>query len=166
MPLKITVKKNEKLIVNGAVLENAGNATSLVIHNQAMILRQKDIMTEADAATPAARVYFSLQCLYIFPEQSDRYLGTFRAYLAEYAAAAPSAADLAAEIGACVDKGETYRALALTKKLLAHENKVLGSTHRFLRSETGDGEIERNSAPALPADGDANHEAGSARIVA
>ena len=58
----IEIKSGDKLIINGAVIENTGSNTKLLIHNQASILRQKEVMSEEDSITPAARVYFALQC--------------------------------------------------------------------------------------------------------
>ena len=53
MPLKLTLKPEEKVVINGAVLANGPSKTTLSIENSAIILRQKDIMQESDATTPA-----------------------------------------------------------------------------------------------------------------
>ena len=49
MPLKLSLLRGEKLVVNGAVIKNDGPDVNLVFENQAHILRQKDIMTLEDA---------------------------------------------------------------------------------------------------------------------
>ena len=71
MPLKLDLKCGEKMIVNGAVLENVGPNAKILIHNLATVLREKEILTQEDAATPASRVYFSLQCAYMFSEARE-----------------------------------------------------------------------------------------------
>jgi len=56
MPLKLDFKAGDKMIINGAVIENIGNNSSLLIHNEAAILREKEIISEAETATPASRI--------------------------------------------------------------------------------------------------------------
>ena len=125
MPLKLTVGKGEKLIVNGAVIRNDGEGTSLLFENQAHILRQKDILTQESAATPAARVYLALQCAYLFPEKAAAHIGDFRRLLKDYLEAAPSGKTIGAEILALVEENQLYSALKQCSRLLDHESEVL-----------------------------------------
>lgn len=125
MPLLIDLKPGEKVIINGAVLENAGSNTKLRIHNESNILRQKEIMTDDEANSPAARIYFALQCAYIFPEKRDHYLGLYLSCLDDYLHAAPSAKEIGGGIHAAVTEGQYYRALRLSRKLLKHECATL-----------------------------------------
>ncbi|HYE00497.1 MAG TPA: flagellar biosynthesis repressor FlbT [Alphaproteobacteria bacterium] len=123
MPLKIKMKPGEKIIVNGAVLENTGPEAMLAVHNRAKILRSRDIITEAEANTPARKIYFAIQGAYIFSETEDTYLELFNDLLLQYIGAAPSAAALAAELRALVDSREYYQALRTATKLIAHEDE-------------------------------------------
>lgn len=125
MPLLIDLKPGEKVIINGAVIENAGANTKLRVHNESNILRQKEILTNDDIATPAARVYFCLQCSYIFPEKRDHYLKLFSHYLSEYLEACPSARTIGDEIRSEVAAGLYYKGLKSSRKLLRHEADVL-----------------------------------------
>lgn len=125
MPLLIDLKPGEKVIINGAVIENAGANTKLRIYNESNILRQKEILSNADIATPASRVYFCLQCAYIFPDKRDHYLSLHDHYLAEYLQACPSAKEIADEIRGEVDGMHYYKALKAARKLLKHEAAVL-----------------------------------------
>ena len=125
MPLKMTLKPGERIIVNGAVLENGGHEAHLVFLNDAAFMREKDILTEVDALTPASRIYFSLQCIYIFPELRSHYMGVFSELLAEYLTAAPSALDLIERIQKLVEQGEYYQALKAVRTLIAHEKERL-----------------------------------------
>lgn len=125
MPLLIDLKPGEKVIINGAVIENAGANTKIRVHNESNILRQKEILVAEEALTPASRVYFSLQCAYIFPEKREHYLVNFADGLVEYLEACPSAADIAAELQAEVEAGHYYKALKASRKLLKHEKDVL-----------------------------------------
>ena len=57
MPLSIDFKAGDKIIINGAVIENLGSNSTISIHNQAAILRGKEILSAEDSTTPASRIY-------------------------------------------------------------------------------------------------------------
>ena len=125
MPLIIELKPNEKLIINGAVIENIGPNTKLRVLNDCSLMRQKEILSDDDAVTPAARVYYALQCSYIFPEHKDQYLEAFNQYLLGYLDACPSARDIGVKIATALSNGQVYKALKAAKALLEHEKNVL-----------------------------------------
>lgn len=129
MPLKLTLGKGERLIVNGAVIKNDGDSASLLFENQAHILRQKDILAQDGAATPAARVYMALQCAYLFPERRSDHLRDYRQLIDDYLQAAPSAQEIAREIDQRVEGEQLYEGLKTCRQLLAHENEVLAHVH-------------------------------------
>lgn len=130
MPLLIDLKPGEKVIINGAVIENAGTNTKIRIHNESAILRQKEILNSDEASTPASRVYFCLQNAYIFPDKRGHYIELYGRYLEEYLEACPSASDIGAEILADVAAGQYYKALKASRKLLKHEGSVLEALQR------------------------------------
>jgi flagellar protein FlbT len=125
MPLAINLKPNERLIINGVVLQNSGAAAKLLIHNNAAVLREKDIITEADATTPARRIYFAIQCTYLFPAKQAVYSPLIQQFIQEFDSAAPSTAALTGEIRASIEEGALYRALKLAKRLIAREQEIL-----------------------------------------
>ena len=51
MPLKLTLKPNEKVLIGTAVLTNAGSKAEIIIQNNVPVLREKDIITEENADT-------------------------------------------------------------------------------------------------------------------
>jgi flagellar protein FlbT len=138
VPLLLEIKSGDKLMINGAVIECAGAGTRLLVHNQAAILREKEVMTDDQAVTPASRTYFALQCAYVFPEQRDRYLTMFNQFIRDYVAAAPSAAPIADKMLEAVTKGNLYQGLKHAFKLLAHEGEVLRHFEADLKHETED----------------------------
>lgn len=125
MPLLIDFKTNDKIIINGAVLENAGPHAKILVHNQAAILRGKEIMTEDEAQTPAGRVYFALQCAYIFPQKEEHYLSMFKKFADEYAEACPSAQPIIDAIESDINRSRAYKALKKCQTLIEHEAQVL-----------------------------------------
>ena len=127
MPLKLDLKSGEKMIVNGAVLENVGPSAKILVHNMASILRDKEILSQEDAATPASRVYFSLQCAYMFPNARADHLKKFGRFLDDYLEACPSAADIGKEVRDLVEAEQYYKALRTSRALVAHEARTLSA---------------------------------------
>lgn len=125
MPLKLDLKCGEKMIINGAVLENVGPNAKILIHNLATVLREKEILTQEDAATPASRAYFSLQCAYMFDEAQDEHLKNFHRYLNDYLEACPSASEIAEVIRGHIEQENFYKALKSSRNLIAHEVRTM-----------------------------------------
>lgn len=136
MPLTINLKSHERLIVNGVVVENSGPPAKILIHNNAALLREKDIVTEEQATTPARRIYFAIQCEYLFPGKSDVFLPIIEKFLGEFEEAAPSTAELIADIRQQVTEGQLYRALKTAKQLILREQEILNG----LSEDAGTGE--------------------------
>lgn len=147
MPLKLDFKAGDKLVINGAVLENIGTNAKILVHNESAILREKEILSVADTATPAARVYFALQCAYMFPHKKDEYLGLFADFLKEFVTACPSTRPIVDEIEKFVAEDKIYKALKHTQKLIAHQAKVLKTL------EDGVDKVSKESDQDMPADG-------------
>lgn len=136
MPLKVQLRKGQKIIINGAVIENiASHNVSLLVMNDAAILRDSDVLTAEEAVTPAARVYFSLQCAYLFPHERQRHLRDFEEFAAAYLEAASSAWDLIHDLRESIVAGEFYHALKKAQKLIEHERKVLAHVQEGLSQE-------------------------------
>ena len=129
MPLLIDFKSGDKIIINGAVIENAGSSSKMLVHNQAAILRGKEILSEEESNTPASRTYFALQCAYMFADKKDDYIKLFNNFLTEYTVACPSAKTIAGEIRGEVEQGMLYKGLKSAQKLINHERELLQSLH-------------------------------------
>ncbi len=123
MPLKLSLAKGEKFVVNGAVIKNDGSDINLVFENKAHILRQKDIMSNEAADTPARHVYLALQCAYIFQDREDEHLRDFETLLTDFVEAAPSAEDVAKDIRDCVSKRNLYGAMKECQRLIDLETE-------------------------------------------
>jgi flagellar protein FlbT len=126
MSLKIDLKPGEKFIVNGAVLKAGKRRVSLILENEAMLLRSKDIMQEADANTPARRIYFTLMLLYISggdAEARRRFDGFLNDFLGVTSLREVRGALL--EILRHVENGKIYLAMKTCKWLIDVEEKLL-----------------------------------------
>jgi len=128
MPLNLTLKPNEKLIVNGAVLSNnSSRSVTLSFHNKAQLLQQKDVLLPEEAKTPLLRTYFALQCMYLDAEGSEAHRKLFMEFATDLFAATSNSEIRNAITAALVHvgAGEFYRALSALRGALPAERKLL-----------------------------------------
>ena len=156
MPLLIELKAHDKIIINGAVIENVSNVnTKLMLHNQASILREREILAVEDVSTPASRVYYDLQCAYVFKEQREQHMADFSKDLNDYITAAKSATPIADEINKFIERGNYYKALKKSKDLLLHEAETFKNFNAALTAIADSAEDDAdhsNEADQPPAD--------------
>src|SRR3546814_13581570 len=66
------------------VILNGGEKAELVLENKARILRERDIMTEEQANSPAKRIYFVVQMRYMFPDNERYYQQKFNELVRDF----------------------------------------------------------------------------------
>jgi len=127
MPLKLKLAANERLIVNGAVIYNGGARTTLVIRNYAHIMREKDVLQEADANTPTKRLYFLIQAMLMHPPPPPQLIASYRLAHTQLADAYVRAENLAVlrEADELVRINDYYKALIRLQPLIAYEAELL-----------------------------------------
>lgn len=128
MPLKIALKPNEKIIVGGSVIENVNpRKMNIMIHNDATILRENDILKFEDANTPIKRLYYTIQEMYLLGEieKSVPLHDTFHTMTRDVLNACPSQTHLILEISEYVFQNKFYKALKLCKNLIEYETMLL-----------------------------------------
>ena len=125
MALKISLKPGEKAIISGAVVTNGNARSDLFIENRVVILREKDIMKEAEADTPCRRIYFTIQLMYIDDENVVEHHRTYWELVRDVVAAAPSTLSLIDQISGHILGAEYYKALKLTRKLTDYEEETV-----------------------------------------
>ncbi|GAA4010287.1 hypothetical protein GCM10022280_04360 [Sphingomonas swuensis] len=72
MTLRISLRDGEKVVINGAVIRSSGR-TDLAIESKVTILRGREIMTPAEASTPARALYFHTMMAYLDPERLEEH---------------------------------------------------------------------------------------------
>ncbi|MDF1716230.1 MAG: flagellar biosynthesis repressor FlbT [Antarcticimicrobium sp.] len=83
MALRLTLKPNEKIVINGCVIRNADRRQSLTIENHADVVREADLLDEASAATPVKKVYFFIQSALLRPDIRSELTPVIQKSLAE-----------------------------------------------------------------------------------
>ncbi len=123
MPMKLTLKPNERLIINGASIRNGDRRTTLMIETNAKLLRESDIITESEADTPTKRVYLTLMMIHL-ADQAAAAIDLLYRQLSEILAILPSAAAHVLAIRDAIDGGRFYPALKAGQGLIQHEAEV------------------------------------------
>ena len=123
--LVIDLKAGEKILIGTSVITNESRQrTRLHIAGDSQILRQKDVMKEADATSPCKRLYFLIQCMYLSDKPYEYHIKFFQ-QVREIQNAAPSCSLFIMQIGDQILAGHYYKALKKAQELIEHERELL-----------------------------------------
>lgn len=125
MPLKLTLKPHERIIIGGAAVRNGGTHATLMIENHVPVLRETDILSPRTVKTPCERVYLALQLMYIDPERRPEHHETYRRLAEAVAQAAPSCRHILERIDEHLSATQYYQALKTGRTLRTHERELL-----------------------------------------
>lgn len=128
MALKITLKPHERMIIDGAVITNGDSRAQLVIENKVPLLREKDILTEREANSPARRIYFAIQLMYVDEENLMNHHQLYWNLVEELVRAAPSVVVLIDQISEQILFGRYYQALKIARQLIEYEEEVMNAS--------------------------------------
>lgn len=129
MPLKLKLRPNERVVVNGCVIRNEDRQTTLTVDNFAQILREKDILQPERATTPGRAAYVRIQLL-LLGEGNAVLLHKEAAAALERLHGAFAASDEARlrvlEAANALARRDFYKAMAALREVFGHEDRVLG----------------------------------------
>lgn len=126
MSLRLTLKPNEKLIVNGCVIKNADRRQVLIIENQADIVRGVDLLDENEAATPVKKVYFFIQTVLLRPKVRDELVPIIQEKLGKLVPVFHD--DISAHIFEAanyISTGDYYKAMSSLRPVMEYEAHLL-----------------------------------------
>lgn len=134
MPLKLSLKPNEKIVLNGAVIQNGDRRTTMLLQNKASVLREKDIMQSHEANTPARRIYFPVMMMYLSSDDAAEIYNEFALRMTEFMSAVRHVPILeeCVAISRDVIAGEYYKALARCRKVIDFESELLGNVNKSI----------------------------------
>ncbi|HET9715317.1 MAG TPA: flagellar biosynthesis repressor FlbT [Pseudolabrys sp.] len=124
MGLKVELKPGERFILGECIVTNGDQRTRLLIEGDTPILREKDIMTAAQANTPAKRIYLAVQLMYTSRDPRLHH-ETYFILMRDLVQAAPSAWPHIAAVSNHILAGEMYKALKCAKALIAYEKELV-----------------------------------------
>lgn len=128
MSLKVELKPGERVIIGDSVVTNGEHRARLVIDGEAPILREKDILTVAEADTPCKKIYLVVQLMYLSGDPAKHHALYFE-LVNEVAKAAPSTLTYIDTISSLVSDGSLYKALKETRNLIAYEAQLMSRAH-------------------------------------
>lgn len=126
--LVLELRQGETMIVNGAPIRFR-TKTRLELTAHARFLFGKQIMPPEEADSPARRIYFALQTAYIgADDERPRGLAAARELIAAFNSATSSglAREILDRALAAAEADDCYQALKLTRRIMRHEDAVLG----------------------------------------
>lgn len=126
MGLKLTLRPNEQIIVNGCAIRNTGRTHALHIESRADVIRGKDLLDPKEAVTPVSRVYFMVQSALISPPSREDLLPRIQSGLADLALVFGGGnLHHVFEAANLVSQFDFYKALTHLRPLLRHERNLL-----------------------------------------
>lgn len=129
MALKVEIKSGERIIIGEALITNDGPRARLFIEGESPILREKDIMRAEEADTPCKKIYLTIQIMYLSPTPRQ-YFDLYFALIRDVLKAAPSMTPRIDAINNEILTGSYYKALKLTKALIAYEKELMDNAAR------------------------------------
>ncbi|MDP6180867.1 MAG: flagellar biosynthesis repressor FlbT [Desulfatiglandales bacterium] len=129
MPLKLTLKPNEKVLIGTAVIVNVGQKSEIIIQNTVPVLRERDIITEEKADTLSKKIYYVILNMYVDSDKEAKFHEIYFKLIKELFNVWPDerVLTMVMEISRKILEGNHYRALKLCKKLVNFEAEVLAN---------------------------------------
>lgn len=126
MPLKLSLKPGEKVLIGSAVVANGPHKNELVILNRVPVLREKEIITPEQADTPAKKLYVTILNMYVNPDREREFHQVYFLLLNQlvHMSTDMRMIDLVLDVSKRIIAGDHYRALKLCRKLIDHESEV------------------------------------------
>ena len=124
--MHITLRANEKIYINGAVLK-PDRKVSIELLNDAVFLLQAHVMTESDAKTPMRQLYYIVQLMLMDPHDLAINQTVFTQQSQAMAAVYKDVAILEglAKVSALVGRKRHFEALKLIRSLLPVEDQLI-----------------------------------------
>jgi flagellar protein FlbT len=131
--LVLELRQGETMIINGAPIRFR-TKTRIELTAHARFLFGKQIMAPHEADSPARRIYFALQSAYIGTEEERRTgLAAARELIAAFQEVTTSALarDILDRSLQAAEADDCYQALKLVRRIIRHEDSVLGREPAF-----------------------------------
>ena len=128
--MHITLRANEKIFINGAVLK-VDRKTSIELMNDAVFLLEAHVMLERDATTPLRQLYYIVQLMLMEARERPENRTMFASHCAAMAKAYVDAAILEGvdKVSALVGRSRHFEALKVIRGLLPVEAVLTGRPH-------------------------------------
>jgi flagellar protein FlbT len=127
MALRLTLKPNERIVVNGTLIRNGGRAGEIIIETHCRMLRESEIIRKEEVDTPCKQIWMTMQVLHLADDPSEAHTLLFT-QATELLKVMPSAAPYIAAMSSAIEEGHTHKAIKEVKRLVQHERELLERT--------------------------------------
>lgn len=128
MGMRVTLRPDERIIINGAVVRNGGRTASIIVDGAAQVLREQMVMhPETAAKSPSRQAYYLAMLAYIDPANEETHRQAFVTWMSEVIDAfeAPAAKLACAEALMMAGRREYFRALQQLRSLIEYEDGAI-----------------------------------------
>jgi len=127
MPNNVALKPKEKCAINGAVLVAGPKGATFTLKNDAILLREDDILLEKEATTPAKRIYLFVMLICLDKDNQQDYYPRLIDYIYDFITTTTllDVKHTLVNILRDVNNGNPLRALKTTRALVEYEANVL-----------------------------------------
>jgi len=125
MALKLTLRPDERIVVNGCMMRNSSRRHVLTIESHADVVRGHELLDEDAPVTPVTRVYYLVQNALIHSKLRDDLVPIIQREMANLATTFghPSLGHIF-EAANYVSVGDYYKAMRALRPVLEHEAKL------------------------------------------
>lgn len=113
------------MILGGAVVRCGASKCQFTVENNVPILRQNSILSPDDADSPARRIYFTIQMMYVDQARIAEHQKLYWELVRQFLEAAPSALEIVDQINELILTGKYYQALKSARRLIDFEQEVI-----------------------------------------
>lgn len=126
MSLKLKLRPDETVVVNGCLIKNGPRRNSLIIENFANIIREPDLMRRERATTPVKAIYYAIQSMLIAPTSVEGSIQEVQKTLAQIHRILPDECSRARVMEAAnnISVFDFYKALACLRPLIKQEDEA------------------------------------------
>ncbi|PSJ63352.1 flagellar biosynthesis repressor FlbT [Kumtagia ephedrae] len=128
--LKLSLKANEKIYLNGAVIR-ADRKVTIELLNDVQFLLESHVLQVSEASTPLRQLYFMVQVMLMDPSGAQQARDMFRKSLPLLIASFDDARISSAlkQVDALVSEGSVFEALKTIRSLYGLEAAAMGNTN-------------------------------------
>lgn len=138
MGLKLTMKPNERLVINGCVVRNTDRRQVLHIENHADVVRESDLLDEKEAGTPVKEAYFFIQTALLSPDTREKIVPAVQKRLGQLVPLFHD--DIAAHIfdaAGHVSTGNFYKAMRALRAVMDYETELYSMLNKREKAAVG-----------------------------
>lgn len=126
MGLRLTLKPNERVLINGCVVRNSDRRQTLTIENTADIVREAHLLRENEARTPVKEVYFFIQASLLDAKVREKLVPVVLTKLAQLTTVFhDDMSNRIMEAASFVSQADFYKAMRCLQPVMAYEEKLL-----------------------------------------